>query len=178
MFDMASELQDFGYVALAGVLGALIGFERELADKPAGLRTHIFVAAASALFVILGNGVVDVFDGREAASVINADPPRIVQAVVIGISFLGAGTIVHRSGTYVEGLTTAASIFLTAGIGVAVAVDRIWLAVATSVFAVFMLIAVGWIEQRFIPTSLAGSDSASSMHDAQMPVAREEKHRA
>lgn len=153
MVEVDYSLQEFGRLALAGGLGALIGLEREFADKPAGLRTHIFVGAASALFVILGNGVIDAFDDRETLGVLAADPLRVVQAIVIGISFLGAGTIVHQGGTYVEGLTTAASIFLTAGIGVAVAVGQTWLAIETAVFAVLVLIAVGWFEHRFIPAS-------------------------
>lgn len=71
-----------------------------------------------------------------------------MQAIVIGISFLGAGTIIHQGNDRVEGLTTAASIFLTAGLGIAVAVGQVVLAAGITVFAVIVLALVGWIERR------------------------------
>lgn len=144
------DLQAFGLVATAGGLGALIGLERELNDKPAGLRTHIFVAAGSALLIVLAEGAVDYFQLRSPANQIAADPVRVIQAIVVGISFLGAGTIVQREGNRIEGLTTAASIYLTAGIGVAVAVGRTWLAIETTLFAVLVLISARWIEGRLL----------------------------
>ncbi|MFG0334841.1 MAG: MgtC/SapB family protein, partial [Maioricimonas sp. JB049] len=118
--NLPPDVDSIMLVALAGLLGGVIGFEREIADKPAGLRTHIFVAAAAALLVLLAEGAVDFFQQTGSDTQIEADPIRIIQAIVIGISFLGAGTIVHRRGEEVEGLTTAASIFLTASIGIAV----------------------------------------------------------
>lgn len=143
---MSYDLSTFGLVTLAGFLGGLIGLEREFADKPAGLRTHIFVAAGSALLVLLSDSALDFLDERSPGNQIAADPIRVIQAIVVGISFLGAGTIVHHRGREVEGLTTAASIFLTAGIGVAVAVGRVWLAIETTIFAIVVLVAVSWIE--------------------------------
>jgi putative Mg2+ transporter-C (MgtC) family protein len=143
------ELAAIGRIALAGLLGGLIGLEREFAHKPAGLRTHIFVASASALLVILSDGIMDAFRQEQMAGFVMADPIRIVQAIVIGISFLGAGTIIHHRKARVEGLTTAASIFLTAGIGIAVAIGRPVLAAETTAFALIVLLAVGWIERRF-----------------------------
>ncbi len=143
----SEDLRYLGLVAMAGTLGALIGLDRELHDKPAGLKTHIFVAAASALLMLLGDAILDRFrsQGHEG---LDADPIRIVQAIVIGISFLGTGTIIHQSGNRVEGLTTAASIFLTSGIGIAVAVERVVLATGTAVFALLVLTVVGWGERR------------------------------
>jgi putative Mg2+ transporter-C (MgtC) family protein len=140
------DLEILSRVALAGGLGALIGLEREISDKPAGLRTHIFVASASALLMLLGDAVLDSFEAQ-GHQTMQSDPIRIIQAIVIGISFLGTGTIIHQSDR-VEGLTTAASIFLTAGIGVAVAVERIVLAAGTAVFGLIVLVAIGWIEHR------------------------------
>jgi putative Mg2+ transporter-C (MgtC) family protein len=142
-----AELQLFGSVLLAGGLGALIGLEREFNGKPAGLRTHIFVCAGSALLMLLGGAVMESFQDQ-AGETIQSDPIRVMQAIVIGISFLGAGTIVHQGGNQVEGLTTAASIYLTAGIGVAVAIDYLILALSTSVFAIAVLWGIGWIEYR------------------------------
>lgn len=149
IMDAPFDLPAFGLVALAGLLGGLIGLEREVADKPAGLRTHIFVAGGSALLVLLAESALDFFQQRPDQQ-IAADPIRVIQAIVVGISFLGAGTIIHQRGNQVEGLTTAGSIFLTAGIGIAVAVDRIWLAAETTLLTLFVLIAISWVEQRLL----------------------------
>lgn len=145
--DWRSQLELFGLVALAGGLGAIVGLEREMWGKPAGLRTHVFVAAGSALLILLGNGIVENFDESGSPGVITADPIRVLQAIVIGISFLGAGTIV-QGGNRVEGLTTAASVYLTAGIGVAVAISYFTLAIATTLFAVSVLWGLGWVASR------------------------------
>ncbi len=144
---MNIELYHIGIVAIAAGLGALIGIEREFADKPAGLRTHMFVCAASAMLMILGDAVLDKFQQDEAGSV-SADPIRIIQAIVVGISFLGAGTIIHHTDKRVEGLTTASSILLTAGIGIAVAVGQLVFAAGITILAVLVLLVVGQVEKR------------------------------
>lgn len=146
--DWLTELNGLGTIAAAAGVGAIIGFEREFSDKPAGLRTHMFVCAGSALLILLGDSIVNSFRD-EGAEMISADPIRVIQSIVVGISFLGAGTIIHEGKDRVEGLTTAASIFLTAGLGMAVAVGRIPLAVAIAVGAVIVLSVVGAIERRF-----------------------------
>ncbi len=146
--EWLADLQSLGLVALAGGLGAIIGLEREVSDKPAGLRTHIFVSAGAALLMLLGDAIVDNFEEQEANRIITADPIRVMQAIVIGISFLGAGTIIHQGKDRVEGLTTAASVFLTAGIGIAVAVEHLVLAIGVTLFAVIVLWLVGWLKRR------------------------------
>lgn len=94
---------------LAAVLGAIIGFQRERAHRPAGLRTHILIATGAALFTIISTYAFP-----------TADPSRIAAGVVSGIGFIGAGTIIQRSRAHiVEGLTTAASIWAVAAIGMA-----------------------------------------------------------
>lgn len=104
------------YVALAMILGAAIGFERESADKPAGLRTHMLVTGVAALLVAIGDVVIVHFNLDVTEGVIRTDPIRIIEAIITGVSFLGAGTIIfHRSEEAVEGLTTAASILFAAG---------------------------------------------------------------
>lgn len=123
-----SELQILGRILISAVLGGLIGLEREFADKPAGLRTHMLVGSTSTLLVLLAIQMVSSFDPE---SLINTDPIRIVQAIVVGISFLGAGTILkhQREGEKdVEGLTTSASILSVAAVGIAVALDDFILA--------------------------------------------------
>lgn len=102
-------------VAAAIVLGGLVGFEREFSDQPAGFRTHILVSLGAMLFTVVG-----AYGIREFASDdINFDPTRIAAQVVSGIGFLGAGAIL-REGLNVKGLTTAAALWVTAAIGVAV----------------------------------------------------------
>lgn len=113
-------------VAFAMLLGGIIGFERELANKPAGFRTHMLVSGAAALLVGMGDALVAKFAEDTGHELIQADPFRIIGAVVSGVSFLGAGTIFRGGGQHVEGLTTAASLLICASIGVAVG-SRQWI---------------------------------------------------
>ncbi|TWT64894.1 putative Mg(2+) transport ATPase [Allorhodopirellula solitaria] len=146
-------------IAIAAACGGVLGLERELADKPAGVRTHIFVCAGSALLMILSREIVDQFEVRYPDSMLSPDPIRILQAIVVGISFLGAGTIVHQKNQGVEGLTTAATIYLTAGIGVAIAVERTFLAVSLTVFAASVLYILKWLTDRVTDDLEEGEDS-------------------
>ena len=93
---------------LAAALGAIIGYQRERASKPAGLRTHTLICLGAALFT-----VASIYGFGEA------DPARIAAGIVTGIGFLGAGAIFHREGGIVEGLTTAATMWSVAAIGLA-----------------------------------------------------------
>ena len=106
-----------GRLTLAAVLGGAIGFERELRDREAGLRTHLLVCLGSALFTI-----VSAYGFREFLTsgdqVVRADPTRIAAQIVTGIGFLGAGAII-RQGISVRGLTTAATLWVAAAIGIA-----------------------------------------------------------
>lgn len=146
-----SQLQSLGLVALAMFLGAVIGFEREFADKPAGLRTHMMVAGAAALLVTLGDILVLHFDSEVSRTILRSDPIRIIEAIITGVSFLGAGTIiVRRSERSVEGLTTAASILLAAGVGVAVAIFQFLLAIGVTVLALGTLRVIKFVEGRVI----------------------------
>ncbi len=142
------QLQVLAAMLLSLFLGGLIGYERETANKPAGLRTHMMVASAVTLIVQMGNIVVIQFVRQEVASgVVNTDPIRIVEAVTAGVGFLGAGTIIQRRGD-VEGLTTAASIFFTAAIGIAVALSQFIIAVGGTVLALLTLRVVHAVERR------------------------------
>jgi len=127
---------------LAGVLGGLIGFEREAHGRPAGLRTHILVALGAALFTI----VSDSYTGARS------DPSRIASQIVTGIGFLGAGTII-RQGSIVRGLTTAASLWTTAAIGMAVGSGRgpiLYLAVIASVVVFVTLSLITRLERAVL----------------------------
>ena len=134
-------------VVFAMFLGGLMGLERELANKPAGLRTHMLVAGSSSLLVVLGDVMITNYGGGTLGGVIQTDPIRIMEAIITGISFLGAGTIIFRNrDETVEGLTTAASILFAAAIGIAVALHRYLLATILTVIAIVILFGLGYIE--------------------------------
>ena len=120
-------------LVMAVLLGSVVGYERERQGKPAGLRTHAMVALGAALFT-----VVSLYGFGESA-----DTSRVAAMIVSGIGFLGAGAILHERGG-VQGLTTAASLWVTAAIGIAVGVGMMLMSLATAalVFAVL----------RFAPT--------------------------
>jgi putative Mg2+ transporter-C (MgtC) family protein len=118
---------------LAAIMGGLLGFEREAQGKDAGIRTHMLVAMGAALFVLVSQQ-----DGM-----LTGDLSRVVQGVIAGVGFLGAGAILKLDGEErVKGLTTAAGIWLTAAIGVAAGMGREATAVLTTVLAlaVFALV--------------------------------------
>lgn len=124
-------------LVVAGALGAILGWERERAGKSAGFRTHIAVGIASALYTALAELSVDAFDNRQT---LRSDPIRAIQAVAVGIGFLGAGMIVvSRSGDRIVNLTTAASVWATAAIGIAAGLARFRLAVGATILLVLVL---------------------------------------
>jgi putative Mg2+ transporter-C (MgtC) family protein len=136
----------------AGALGGLIGFEREFNEQPAGFRTHILVTLGAALFTMAGAyGPAAFID----AGVVRFDPTRVAAQVVTGIGFLGAGAIL-RQGINIRGLTTAASIWVTASIGVAVALGFWVPALFTTALVVISLLFLRPI-QRAILRSLRQS---------------------
>jgi putative Mg2+ transporter-C (MgtC) family protein len=135
-FDIALRL------FLSCILGGLIGLERESLDRPAGFRTHILVCAGSALVMIVSMFAFNGFEGPK-------DPGRIAAQVVSGIGFLGAGTII-REGVTVKGLTTAASLWVVAGIGLAVGGGQFFAAIVTTALVFLTLVLFGHVERRFI----------------------------
>jgi putative Mg2+ transporter-C (MgtC) family protein len=115
---------------LAALLGGLLGYERERQGKAAGVRTHMLVAMGSALFVLV----------PQQAGMAVADLSRVMQGIVAGIGFLGAGAIIkHRSEEDVQGLTTAAGVWMTAAIGVACGLGRESTAVLSALLALVVL---------------------------------------
>ena len=124
---MVQELELATRLLLAFALGAVLGFERERVDKPAGLRTHILVSLGSCLFTILS---LTAFPG--------SDPARVAAYVVAGIGFIGAGTILQTRERIV-GITTAASLWVTASIGMAAGAGFYILAIITTAIAYLTL---------------------------------------
>jgi putative Mg2+ transporter-C (MgtC) family protein len=151
--DWTNDLLTLGKITLSVCMGGLIGYERELADKPAGLRTHMLVAAAATLIVSLGDVLVANFQTNEQ---ITSDPIRLIEAVIVGVSFLGTGTILHREKDLrVHGLTTAASLLFTAGIGIAVAADQFILALGSVLITLLITSGVGalWSRRHTLPST-------------------------
>lgn len=146
------QLPEIGKVLFAIFLGGLIGLERELARKPAGLRTHMLVTGAATLLMVLGDYIVGVYGNSPYVEAIQADPIRIMEAIITGISFLGAGTIFFRNQQEtVEGLTTAASILFASGVGITVALNELYLASVLTLVVLLILVSLTSLERRIGP---------------------------
>jgi putative Mg2+ transporter-C (MgtC) family protein len=146
--DLTLQLDLSARMLIAAVLGAAIGFEREIHEHPAGMRTHLLVALGSAIFTelsIFGFGATS--GGTGSAPV---DPTRIAAQVVSGIGFLGAGAIL-KYGTSIRGLTTAASLWATAAVGMAVGAGSWVLAVVGTAIVVFSLWPLNVVIARLRP---------------------------
>jgi len=130
-------------IFLSIILSGLIGLERKMYNKPAGLRTNIMVGLGATVLMILGLYILSNYN--EAG---NVDISRIVGQVVTGIGFLGAGAIIQARGS-VHGLTTAASIWVVAAIGMAVGLGYYFMAVSATLASLIILVIVGRIEYRF-----------------------------
>jgi len=123
----------------ATLLGALVGYERERAGKPAGLRTHTLVCVGTTVFILACSSTTMSFDGLS----------RVIQGIVTGIGFLGAGSILKLSQERdIRGLTTAAGVWMTAAIGVSVGLGSIGIAGISTLLALIILRVVGTIEAR------------------------------
>jgi len=130
---------------LSIVLGGFLGWERLRAKKPAGLKTHILVSLGSAVFTIISFAAVNEIKNVKVTGTI--DPTRIAAGIITGIGFLGAGAII-RSGENVLGLTTAASIWIVAAIGMACGFGLYSLAVIATILVVLSLIVLEKIEEK------------------------------
>lgn len=140
LLDMATRL------AVAIGLAMLVGLERELRGKPAGLRSHMLVSLGSAAFIIVGIGILESAAGESAAQI---DPTRIVEGLVGGIGFLGAGSII-RSGDNIQGITTGASIWLAGAIGVSAGINNFPLAAMIAAMALIIMVILGYFEHKLM----------------------------
>lgn len=134
---MNKELELIVRLVLAFILGGLFGLEREKRHKPAGLRTHTLVCLGAALFTIAGT--YGFFVPSSGAPVINTDPARIAAQIVSGVGFIGGG-IIFKEQDHIRGITTAASIWLTAGLGLGIGAG---LYLLTGVAALLGLLGLG-----------------------------------
>lgn len=138
-------------IVIAAVLGGLVGLERTVASKHAGMRTFALVSVGSALFIILSELIVTEYMG-----VMNVDPLRLLAAIVSGIGFLGAGMILMQRDS-LHGLTTAAGLWATAGIGAAVGFGMYYLATFT-VLVILILFTGMWFIEEWVKARLEVKD--------------------
>ncbi|XXF77264.1 MgtC/SapB family protein [Myxococcaceae bacterium GXIMD 01537] len=135
-------------LAVAFALSGMLGLEREVRGQPAGLRTHLLVCLGSCLFTLASLYAGLEFQGMGGINEpLRADVTRIASQVVVGIGFLGGGAILHQ-GTTVRGLTTAANLWLTASVGLAVGLGLYLGAIATALLALGVLTAMRPVERR------------------------------
>ena len=150
MNDVEDSVRIIVRLLVAMLLGGLIGYEREYSGKSAGLRTHMLVSVGAALFVLA--------PGLSGMSI--GDQSRVLQGIIAGIGFLGAGAIIKsRDHNEVKGLTTAASIWMTAAVGITAGMGREMLALVSTALALFILAALHRIEssiERKAPAAGSG----------------------
>jgi putative Mg2+ transporter-C (MgtC) family protein len=143
---------------VAMLLGGIVGFQREHTGKPAGLRTHMLVAMGAALFVL----------APEEAGMTSTDVSRVIQGLATGIGFIGAGAILKLSEEHeIRGLTTAAGLWMTAAMGVAVGLGRIGMALLSALLTWFVLAVVGKVEHRISAAQTARDDAPETRGAAQ-----------
>lgn len=152
------ELEIFSFVLISMALGGLVGFERGTIGKPAGIRTNMLVAGSATLVVSISKILIEQF-GSTVSVPVNTDPTRVLDAVIVGVSFIGAGTVLKSSENHrVYFLTTAASILFSAGIGIVVALGLIKLAISLTLLVVISSRLIGMLEHNFIYQDMDDND--------------------
>ncbi len=149
---MLTDSQIIGRLALSIILSGFIGFERQLHRRTAGLRTHILVSLGSCLIMLTSLYIFDIYKAY-----VPLDPARIAAGVITGIGFLGAGAII-REKEGIKGITTAASLWVVAGIGLAVGCGFLKAAIYTAVLALIVLFFLRYLEEMIF-SEKEGKDS-------------------
>ena len=137
---------------VSAILGFALGIERELTNKQAGLRTHIFVCLGSCVFTLLsihGFPTFAIGDNYFSGATGVRDTARIAAQIVTGIGFIGAGTVL-RNGSSVHGLTTASTLWIAAGIGMACGAGEFEIAIIATVISVLVLVGIKWIKKNIL----------------------------
>ncbi|AHA28818.1 magnesium transporter MgtC [Exiguobacterium sp. Leaf187] len=137
------QLEDLLKLLLAATLGIFIGFEREIKNKPVGIRTSLVITLISCLLTIVS--IKSVLLYHDMATHVQMDPMRLVAQIITGIGFIGAGVILRRPHDIVSGLTTAAIIWSASGIGIAVGAGFIWESIFLVLFLFFLLEGLTWV---------------------------------
>lgn len=147
--EWTHELEAVGAAALAMLFGGVVGWERELKNRPAGFRTHMLVAGAAALLMALSQLALANPPAHDPSIRIQVDPLRLVEAVINGVAFIGAGTIfARRRGMPVAGITTAASLLMVAVIGVVTGLRHFVLATSATLLTLAVLTVLNLVERR------------------------------
>lgn len=134
-----SSAEMVGRVALAAALGSAVGLEREISGQPAGFRTHALLALGAALFGLISAHAFVPFTGTTSETNVRVDVTRVASQVAVGVGFLGAGAILKQPGGSIRGLTTAASLWVTAAVGLAAGLGYYAAAVAVTVATLLTL---------------------------------------
>jgi putative Mg2+ transporter-C (MgtC) family protein len=140
---MTMDWQIINQLLIAAFLGAVVGLERELAKKEAGIKTCSLVSLGAALFVIIPQ-ISSIFISSNAF-----DPSRVLSQIIVGVGFIGAGVIMFQK-TYISGVTTAASLWVVAGVGAAVGFKLYDVAIAATIISLIILVIIGKAERKFI----------------------------
>lgn len=155
--DLADATRVSVRLLMAVLLGGLIGYEREQQQKAAGLRTHMLVSLGAAVFVL----------APSESGMALGDMSRVIQGVVAGIGFLGAGAIIKLDQQgIIKGLTTAASIWMAAAIGITVGLGRETTAIMATALALFILAVLRWVEPSGQNSGSGSSDASPSQDEA------------
>ncbi len=134
---------------VAALLGGIVGFEREWASKPAGLRTNILIAVSSALFISLGRIIITDYYGLVPTDSFGMDATRVLHAIIVGVGFLGAGTILKSpGGEEVRFLTTSATIWASAAVGICVGLHQYWLAAGATLLILIVNLGLNYFWKK------------------------------
>ena len=137
---------------VAGLLGGVIGFERDIHGRAAGLRTNMLVSVGAALFMLVSVAMAQIYSRGPESTGLRVDPSRIAAQIVTGIGFLGAGAII-KEGFNIRGLTTAACLWVSAGVGMAAGAGLFEIAILVTLIGLFTLVVVNRFERVFAKDS-------------------------
>ena len=159
MIEDLSQLDAVLLLAAAALLGGVIGLDREAKNKAAGLRTHMLVAMGAALFMLAPSLIEMSVGGTSEEGQVRADVTRVAAGIVTGVGFLGAGQIFRAEGTVV-GLTSAATIWVTAGVGMVVGLGHVAIAAAATVLVLVVTTVLGYVEDHWLSEVLEDEGSS------------------
>lgn len=168
--DYLPPLDIVARLGTALILGGALGLERERKNRPAGFRTMILISLGTAGFMIAGHEVIKAAAVENGSSLAGADISRVLQGLIGGVGFLGAGAVLQNKKA-VRGLTTAAAVWVTACVGAAAGFGLYSLAIVLSVMALFTLIVLEWVEEKYFPDHHA--ESVADENGTRKPTERE-----
>lgn len=143
--DYIEQLYILLHLVISFILAGLLGYERDRKDKPAGLKTNMLIAGSACLMIMLGDYLIDFIAMDNNPDLIRGDPTRLLNAIIVGVSFIGGGTILKSAkDNTVSYLTTAATLLLSTCIGVSIALELYVVGVGIAILGLFINYTVGW----------------------------------